>query len=182
MNHTISVNRLYKLSIGYAGENEVQTVLIDYSPWVDAYGEGMLNLLMQRSNDTEAYPVVLTYGGGTALWVISNIDTSYKGLGKAQLVYSVNGKIKKSAVFKVDVVESITDSETVPDPYQPWVEQILEASETIVDAVDDAEQSAESAKGYAEEAERIVESMQDNFVHGTEMAMEIIDGVATLTY
>ena len=125
----------FLVQLGFAGENEVQSVTFNYSKWVNWYGDGTLSLLLQRHGDTNPYPVALT----DSTWTISDTDTAIAGFGLAQLVYTVDGAIKKSSVFKIYVDKSLTSSVDPPDPYDTWLDQVIAVGAEVDADADRAE-------------------------------------------
>lgn len=143
--------------IGRRGENDVTEVLFDYSSWVAEFGSGVCSLLVKRTEDLSAYPVVMTYSGNVARWLVSSIDTAYKGNGQAEYVFTVGGQIAKSIVYDFVVLPDIGNaSSTPPDPYEDWVDTLTElGAETLANA-----QAAERAQGLAETAQTAAETAQ----------------------
>lgn len=145
------VNKIYPVTIGFSGENEVSEVVFDYSSWATLYGDGNLTLIIIRPKDDEPYPVDLTAGNDdhTAVWTVSETDTEYCGIGSAQLIYTVDDQVKKSAIFDLTINRSLPASTNPPDPYQTWLDLIIAAKNDAEDAVDDAEAEAENAEAWA---------------------------------
>lgn len=156
------------ITLGRRGENEVTQVAVDFSSWVEEFGAGVITLLAMRSQDTSAYPVVLSLDGNTATWDVTSTDTAYKGSGRAEYIYTVGEQIAKSVVFNTVVMQDIGEpSETPPDPYEDWLERLTElgaetqanaqaAEQSAEDAAESAQQAAESAasiEGDAQQAE-----------------------------
>lgn len=140
------------LLLGYAGENDVEAVDFDFSAWAEAYGEGSLALELMRASDTAPYPAVLTIDGTVARWTVSDVDTARSGPGVAQLVYKVDGKVKKSMVFKFFVGSSIRESGD-EDPWGPILDRMEEILAEVQRQAAAADQSAEAAGGSAQNAE-----------------------------
>ena len=91
-----------KIPIGHVGENVVEAIKFDYSAWRTTYGEGTLNMVLQRSPDAIPYAVDMTDG----LYIVTSTDLEYQGAVRAQLVYNVTGNpvpVKKSDVFLLGV-------------------------------------------------------------------------------
>lgn len=152
--------------IGYVGESGVRQVVLDFSPWVEAYGPGALTLMVRRNGDANAYPVTLEIDGSSAAWTVSNIDTHIYGVGRAQYMYVVDGENVKSAIFQTFVDKSVTQpGSDPPDPYEGWVQHLTElGAETLVNAQAAAgsAEAAETAKTEAENAEQgAAESEED---------------------
>lgn len=145
--------------IGYAGENKAEVLQIDYSEWIEAYGEGTIALRYQRPHESYPYEIALETDEGVAEWTIDSTATAVRGIGKAQLHYTVDGVLKKSCVFPVVVNSSLTDAGSVPDPYEDWLVTLQEiadqgtaSAEAAGEAETAAERAAESASGAAQSA------------------------------
>lgn len=122
----MTVNSMPSTVIGFGGENGVTEVVCDFSAWASEFGEGDISLVIRRSMDIDPYPAVLTVDGTTAVWVITDIETSYKGTGEAQWIYTVGEQVKKSAVFGFCVNRSL-NSPTIetPDAIRTWFDDLV---------------------------------------------------------
>lgn len=131
------------LVVGRRGENEATEVVFEFTEWISEFGNGVITLLVKRPEETNPYPVVLSVANDKATWTVSSTDTAYEGIGLAEFVYTVGTKIVKSIVFKMNVLPDIgVPSETPPDPYETWVD-------TLVDLGTDAEADALKSEGFA---------------------------------
>lgn len=164
--NTVIVENCKTLFIGRRGENEVTEVVFDFSEWQAEFGNGVIDLFVKRNGDSAAYPVVLSVDGTVATWLVTATDTNVADYGKAEYVYTVNGKIAKSAVFTFYVAEDIGQaSGEAPDPYEDWIETLTGlGTETQLNA-QAAEQSAndaaESAASAATSADQSEDSAED---------------------
>lgn len=161
--NTVKVENCKTLFIGRRGENEVTEVVFDFTEWQEQFGTGVIDLYVKRSVDFDAYPVVLSVDGTVATWLVTATDTNVADYGKAEYVYTVNGKIAKSAIFPFYVGEDIGQaSSEPPDPYESWIETLTElgtetqanaqaAAQSASDAADSAASASESA-GQAEDS------------------------------
>lgn len=150
------------VTLGIRGENEVTEVRFDYSDWLSEFGNGVVMLLVKRSEDASPYPVALTYDGNVAVWTVTETDTAYNGKGQAEWLYYIGEQLAKSLVVKTYVVKDIGVELTPPDPYETWLDTLTELAaqtqtnaETAVEAKDDAvsaKESAETAEGNAEQS------------------------------
>lgn len=122
----MDVNKMPTNTIGFGGENDVTEVVLDFTAWAEEFGQGAISLLVKRAMDTDPYPAVLITEGTTARWIITDVETSYKGHGEAQWIYTVGEQIKKSAVFGFNVDRSL-NSPTIdtPEAYQTWVDDMI---------------------------------------------------------
>lgn len=119
----ITSEKRIKIVIGRSGENNVLSVEFDLTPWVEEYGTGQPFMHIRRHGDEMPYPVALEFSNNIATWLISNTDTAKTGYGKAQLVYMVDEKIKKTKVFRIYVDKSVCDVNYVPDPYEEYLDE-----------------------------------------------------------
>lgn len=172
--------------VGYERENDARGVAFDYSAWTEQYGDGVLQLLVQRPGDADPYPVVLTAGeDGTAVWSPSATDTAAKGWVEIQLIFMVGSVVAKTAVLQALVDRSLTAGSTPPDPYETWLEDLTElASETQQNASDaansatdaqTAQAAAESAAEAAQESERAAEGYAEAAGNSADAASESAD-------
>ena len=116
------------IPIGRVGERNVRTVEFDISDWITKFGEGSVSLLIRRSKEDVVYPALISRDGQTVTWNVSDTDTAVKGIGKGELIYTVNDKVKKGTVFNFMVSDALTGtSENPPEPYKTYVEKVVEA-------------------------------------------------------
>ena len=146
----LSVERSVMLNLGRVGENGVTEFVFDYANWTDEFGEGVLSLVLKRQGDAEGYPKSMTVESGQSTWVVDSTDVGVEGIGEAQLTYTVNGDAKKSVIYLTRTCPSIEPVGPAPDPYQSWLDQMIEAKEDAENAAERAETAAENldTKGY----------------------------------
>lgn len=137
----------FTLYLGRQGENKVKQIEFDFSDFVEQFGIGGLSLIVKRPVDSDPYPVAMDVTGNVATWLISDVDTAVVGQGEAQLIYSVNDKVKKTVILKTKVDPSLAPaSEDVPDPYQNWLDDLAEIGGQIVADKNQALDEIDSAK------------------------------------
>ena len=176
----INVTNASAFTIGRRGENEVTSIIFDYSAWLAEFGPGTVTLLVKRNTDADPYPVVLSPSeDNTAIWLVTSTDTAYIGNGQAEFSYLVDSQIKKSIVYRITVLPDIigTPSPEPPDPYETWIDTLLNlagetqqnaeaaagsatAAETAQGKAEDAQEAAETAQGKAEDAQEAAETAQ----------------------
>ena len=178
--YMINVNAygIMTLLLGRAGENNVTRIEFDYTPWAEEFGDGTLSLLHEREGDSEPYPVIITVENNIGTWLVSNVDTSVTGVGRAQLIYIVDDQIKKSRVYNTNVAPSLKESSEVPpDPYESWLEQMLEAATSVSDTKADIEQLAQEIDDQADEISAKVDEITGLIITGkSEIATTINTG------
>ena len=163
---TIRINvegKVDAIDIGRRGETGVTEVEFDISSWLDEFSTGTVALYVRRHGDTAAYPVALTTENGIAIWAVSNTDTNVKGFGRAELVLSANGVVKKSAVWSIYVGCDIGQpTRTPPDPYESWLERLGELGAETQENAEAAADSAEAAAGSASDAADSADAAEDS--------------------
>lgn len=142
------------LIIGKAGEGGVTNISFDLTEWFELFGDtGTLTLLVQRPTDTAPYPVMLDVNGNIARWTVSATDCEHKGIGEAELRYSVEGNVVKSRNFSIKILRALGENAPLPSPWESWLEQILAAADTALEYAQAANESAIIAEDSASEAE-----------------------------
>ena len=96
-----------QIPLGIRAENEVTQVALDFSPWAEEFGAGVVQLLVRRDGDSSPYPVVLTQSGTTATWTVSATDLAKNGPLQAEFIYTVGTLVKKSEVLRFYVLRDI---------------------------------------------------------------------------
>lgn len=124
------------LPLGRRGENEALEVRVNIAKWIDDYGNGSFGGLAQRYGEDEPYPVTITVNGDYACWLVTDIDTAIEGYGKFELDYIVGGVLAKSGMWRTKVQPSVAEPGPVPDPYESWVEDVLEMGARVLGSVD----------------------------------------------
>ena len=120
-------SNMTSIPLGKRLENEARIISFDLSGFIAEYGEGTAVLLAKRSQDSTAYPVGAEREGDKLLWTVLNSDTEYKGQGKCELFWYVGETLAKSVVYSTYVENDIGEEGEVPEPIEPWIQQILEA-------------------------------------------------------
>lgn len=124
INVTLGDATQLNLPLGRQLENDVTEVVFDFSAWNTTYGAGTLSLSVQRKGDEMPYPVTMTVSGTNAIWEVTDTDTARKGVGKAQLTYTVGDAVKKSVIYKFTVYESLGANGEYPAPGETWVDDM----------------------------------------------------------
>lgn len=124
INVTLGDATQLNLPLGRQLENDVTEVVFDFSAWNTTYGAGTLSLSVQRKGDEMPYPVTMTVSGTDATWEVTDTDTARKGVGKAQLTYTVGDAVKKSVIYKFTVYESLGVDGEYPAPGSDWMEEM----------------------------------------------------------
>lgn len=126
--------------LGRRGEHLARCIIFDIADWQATYGEGTVQLLVQRRLEESPYPCVVTVRDGTVQWDVRDVDVAVPGNGGVELQYRVGDAVVKSERYRTLTLEAMADAGPVPSaPEQSWVEQVLKAAR-------DAEQSAQDAR------------------------------------
>lgn len=124
------------IPLGRLGENEATVVVFDIAEWLKTFGDGgtfsLLNI--RNESDTTAYPCFVERDGNKVSWEIKSADVAIVGYGKCELIYTVNNTIAKSEVFTTVVGKALTGGGEVPEPWEDWVERVLQAGADAQDA------------------------------------------------
>lgn len=155
--------------IGRRGTYDTLQIAFDLSFLIENYGSGTAVLAVKRSQDTSAYPAVVTQDGSTLTWTISETDTYYVGAGECQLMWYVDGGLAKTIIYPMVVMRDIlSTAEEPPDGYENWIESLTalgaatqqnaqNAAQSASDA-EDAKDDAVTAKEAAEAAQQAAET------------------------
>ena len=125
-----------QISIGKQGENLARKVYFDEPElWKETFGEGVCELLHQRSGDSSPYPIKLEAENGRLCWKITASDTAMVGDGKCELRYVVDDVIVKSKIWTTTVLPTLGDNVVeAPEPQKAWVDEVLGAAEEVKSA------------------------------------------------
>lgn len=121
----VSVEESQRIRLGQQGEHLVQEIAFDFTEWQKQYGEGQIQLQVQRHGDEVPYPVLLQVEGNLAVWQVEKRDTEKAGKGELQLVYVVGGeRIAKSRCFTTCVTPSLNKPGPVPPLEQAFGDKV----------------------------------------------------------
>ena len=136
------------VEIGRTGENHAIKVLFQniLPGWKETYGKGLVSMVYKRPKDKHAYPVVclIENDGADISWIVSRTDLENSGLGKLELIYTVDDTVAISETYPIIVKRSISGeagSEPPEDPGKTWFENMndkitgLEKREMIVSII-----------------------------------------------
>ena len=117
------------IEIGRYNENEHILVRL---PLDDVMEDGATYEVMhQRYGDTIPYPCTgVTVQGNYLYWLITELDVSVQGKGRLEIFsyFGTEGR-GKSYIYTTRVLESLGDAGEIPEPYQPYLEQIMEKAQ-----------------------------------------------------
>lgn len=129
------------LFLGRCGEHSARRIIFDIGDWVASFGPGKAQLLAQRTGDSDPYPCAIHQNGSTVIWEIASSDVARPGHdGCCELRYLVGDYVVKSQVWTTVVYQSLgSNAETVPEPWQGWVDQVVQVAAAAELAADRAE-------------------------------------------
>ena len=123
--------------LGKQGENLATGIQFpSISHWITAYGIGTVQLLHQRSGDEAAYPCVIQQTDDVILWPITSADVEKAGTGWCELRYTVNDAVVKSATWQTLTAPALDCSDSAPEPWQSWVDEVLAAVNNVESVLD----------------------------------------------
>lgn len=147
------------LELGKRGENDATRITFDVSEWLAAFGTGgNFVLLAERDGDAAPYFVTITTAVGSVTWDVNSSDTSAAGFGKAELQYRLDDTVVKSETWRTRIVDALGEAGDAPEPYSAWVDEVLDAANSVALAEESAALSAESAEDSAASAADSAES------------------------
>lgn len=145
------------ITIGRRASHGTERVVFDLSYLIKTYGEGVAELLVKRPVDSSAYPAITSQQDNTLTWIVSDVDTAYKGAGECEIFWYVDDGLAKSIIYPLTIMRDIGETtEDVPAGYQNWVDHLTElGAETLENAQEAAESASEAKESEinAEESE-----------------------------
>lgn len=117
-------------------------------------GAGAVQLVHQRSDDQEPYPVPVTEDGDKVYWIVTRSDTAFPGRGQAELQWlGENGAVAKSVTYQTNTTRSMAEPGAVPDePLRPYTQAVAKDAQAAKDAAVNATEAARSAEDSAGQA------------------------------
>lgn len=117
-------------------------------------GAGAVQLVHQRSDDQEPYPVPVTEDGDNVYWIVTRSDTAFPGRGQAELQWlGENGAVAKSVTYQTNTTRSMAEPGAVPDePLRPYTQAVARDAQAAKDAAASATEAARSAETSAGQA------------------------------
>lgn len=170
------------IDLGKQGENLSREIAFpEPAQWQEEFPGGAAQLLV-RPNRGKTYPVVLEEDGDLAVWQVTAADTARAGYGRCELRWSIEGQAVKSRTYMTFVAAGLSGGcGCGTDNWGAYLDQILQAGASALDAAGRAEAAAnraeiagESGVGIATD-EEVGEMLEEVFG----AAEEPPDGVAT---
>lgn len=133
------------LFLGRQGENLATQIIFAVPQDLQQYAAFVYVL---RNGDDTAYPAAnVVVADGSITWTITSIETQYYGAGEVQIRFVDDETIVKTIVFRSFVSQSIDmDAGDVPDPYETWLDSLVELAAETQQAARAAKLSEDNAK------------------------------------
>lgn len=122
-----------RINVGYLGENLSRYIDIDISDYLREFPNTFASLMVRRHGEKTPYLATTVQNGNVLRWIFTAVDTSVRGYGEAQIVFSsANGEvIGKSETIETLVQRSIVTDADSPEPYKPWIDQVIATKAAI---------------------------------------------------
>lgn len=174
------------LPLGRQGEHGVRQVRFDLSYLIGTFGEGTAILVHQRSQDLAPYIVSAVQDGDRLEWTVTDVDTAYKGFGKAEIRWTVGDDLAKTVTYKTSVQRSLTEQTEIPEPLESWYDTMIvyidqlkvDSDARLAEAVENASQSATSATESAASATESATSAAESETTATAKAEQATQSAA----
>ena len=116
--------------LGRLGENEARTVRFLVGNILYHFPAATFTVLNQRPGDADAYPVgnVVTEGN-YVLWTVADADVAKAGSGQCEVVARQDGVIVKTVIFTTKTENALDGSGTTPEPWETWVDNVIDAAD-----------------------------------------------------
>lgn len=144
---TVNVNQTTdKIYLGRRGETEARVIVFDVSDLIESYGEGTATLLAKRQGDSDPYPVNTVQSDSSVAWTISDSDSAVSGYGQCELFWYVGDTLAKSIIWQTWTDPDIGTEGEVPQPYESWVQEVIDAAQLAEESAVEAAQSVVEAQ------------------------------------
>ena len=156
------------LFLGRQGENLATQIIFAVPEDLQQYAAFVYVL---RNGDDTAYPATnVVVADGSITWTITSVETLTYGAGEVQIRFVDNETIIKTIVFRSFVSQSIDmDAGDVPDPYETWLDSLVELAAETQQAAraaklseDNAKTSEDNAKYYSIQAQLSANASQQS--------------------
>lgn len=149
-----SIDNLTGLTLGQQGENLVNTIRIDMTPWMEAYENLSVYALHIRHGELIPYMAPTAMEENELVWPVTSVDTGIQGIGMVQIIGTNGTTICKSKTIRTLVGSAVpgSDEEGAPTIYSNTSDEFLAELTQIRDAALVAQTAAEAARTGAETA------------------------------
>ena len=146
------------IDIGKQTEKGVTRIGFDVHEWLDDWPGMKFSVRPTRPGETESYFAASEMVGSVVFWLVGAVDTEKPGSGTVEVLGVTEDERKLSFMCRTSIANTntVTTAE-IPEPNQPWVDQVILAGES---AKEDAMEAAQSARAAAEDAAQVEAAMK----------------------
>ncbi len=141
--------------VGVWDTNNIASASFDVSPWINAFGDGSIMVIVQRPGERIPYIAAnVAVSAGVATWTFDEVDTAIEGIGACSVIFLQGDERRGRTVpFTTYVAPTIGPAaEEPPEPLQRWYDDIMQASADAIQAAVDAAESERNAEASARSA------------------------------
>ena len=141
------------IDIGKQTEKGVTRIGFDVHEWLDDWPGMAFSVQPTRPGETESYFAASEMVGSVVFWMVGAVDTEKPGSGTVEVLGVTEDERKLSFMCRTSIANTNTATVAeVPEPNQPWVDQVVLAGEGAKESAKEAKQSATTASQAASAA------------------------------
>lgn len=130
------------VDIGKQTEKGVTRIGFDVHEWLDDWPGMAFSVQPTRPGETESYFAASEMVGSVVFWLVGAVDTEKPGSGTVEVLGVTEDERKLSFMCRTSIANTNTATVSeVPEPNQPWVDQVLNAVESVNEAAGRVEKS-----------------------------------------
>lgn len=151
--------------IGREGEQNARAITFDISTELSMWANATPTLIYVRPGEKTAYPATTTLTDGILTWIPDGFATALRGArGFIQIIFTESADetviIGKSKVMRMQVCESLNTSAEPPEPWESWIDDLLDAAAQATTAATNATEAAQDATDAAADARSAVQEAE----------------------
>lgn len=135
----IYANEYTVIPLGVQTDSRVTEVAFDLTPLIAETGDGTAVAFHMRPTDANAYPCATYREDNLLVWQVTDSDTAIAGNGQVKVVMENDDKVINTITKSTVIFKTFASDGEVPEPYQAWVNQIIQAASDAQDAKDSIE-------------------------------------------
>lgn len=162
------------IDIGKQTEKGVTRIGFDVHEWLDDWPGMVFSVQPTRPGETESYFADTEMVGSVVFWLVGATDTERAGSGTVEVLGVTEDERKLSFMCRTSIANTNTATAAeIPEPNQPWVDQVILAGESAKEDAQAAAQSAKEASQAATEAEQSAASAKANAEKAEQNAVDV---------
>lgn len=117
------------IMLGFVGEDRVTKVIFRYNTEWLSHGDGVFSIRVLRHGARQAYnatQVEVDKEDMELIMTVTDIELSVKGAGEMQVVYTGDGFVKKSPIYRYNVFRAL-EGPVVDPPESSVIDEIIES-------------------------------------------------------